>query len=359
MNVLIVTNMYPTPSNPVYGIFILKQVESLEKQGVRCHVYFLNGKDNKSNYLKAIRELAKLLCSESFDIVHSHHSYCNYVLYAAMRIARISLPTVTTFHEGEAWTSNAGTPCKSLLQQLRWKHLSQYARESKYLKRKALIWATAVIAVDRKMMNTVFLKGKTPTVFEIPCGVDIESFQPLPRAECRDLLGLPRSQSIIFFPSDPKRREKGFHLLRNAVHILDDTIYPRLQVVAAGGIPNEKMTLYYNAADVVVHPSLYEASPTAVKEAMACNVPIVASTAGDTVRMLDDVPGHYLCSLDPPDLAKKIREAIGFGRKTEGRKRILSERLDLKSIASKIQEVYECVIKINHSMNKKAFSIVL
>lgn len=345
MKVLILTNMFPTAINPAYGVFVKGQVESLEKIGVHTHVFFLNGREKKIAYFRAIFDLAKLLKGHSFVLAHTHHTYCNYALYAAMHISGKSLPVVTTFHEGEVWAAKPEISDQSRLQRLRLKNLFQYARENIFFKRTALQWVDAIIAVDREMIKKVLRKGKIPLVYEIPCGVDIELFKPLAKEESRKFIGLPQNHSLIFFPSNPTRHEKGFYLLQAAVQLLEDGKGPGLRIVAAGGIPHEKMSLYYNAADVVVHPSLYEASPTAVKEAMACNAPIVASRAGDTARILDDMPGHFLCSLEPRELAHKIKDAIGFGKRTEGRNRIAALGLDMDSTAKKIQDVYEDVIK--------------
>lgn len=349
MNVLIISNMFPTPVHPAYGVFIKDQLASLEKHGINSHVYFLNGKERKGNYLRAISDVARLLKRESFDLIHTHHTYCNYALYLAMRIAGKSLPVVTTFHEGEVWADQEKVSDISRLRRLGLKNLFQCARENIFLKRMALQWVDAIIAVDREMIRKVLRKEKIPPVYEIPCGVDIEMFKPLAKEECRHVLGLPQDRDIIFFPSNPARHEKGFHLLQAAVQILEKS--PAPHIVVAGGIPHEKMPLYYNAADIVVHPSLYEASPTAVKEAMACNAPIVASRAGDTARVLGDMPGHFLCDLEPHDLANKIKNAIGFGKRTEGRNRIIELGLDMDSTAKKIQAVYADVMKKAYSLS--------
>lgn len=351
MKILFLTNMYPTPSNPAYGAFIAGQITSLKTLGICEHIYFINGREKKRAYFRAIWDIAKLIREKPFELVHTHHSYCNYVLFAAMHMAGKSLPVVTTFHEGEVWLAKKEVSKQSLpyAQQSNSKGLSprifQCIRENIFLKMMALRWVNAVIAVDNKMITEFIVNRKNHLIYEIPCGVDIEVFNPLAKEECRSILSLPQNQYIIFFPSNPKRHEKGFHLLQDAIQLLDGNTRKMLQVITAGNIPHEKMPLYYNASDVVVHPSLYEASPTAIKEAMACNIPIVASGAGDTSKILGNLSGHFLCKLNSQDIADKIKCSIEFEKRTEGRKRLIEMGLDHMSTAKKIKGVYEEVIR--------------
>jgi teichuronic acid biosynthesis glycosyltransferase TuaC len=351
MKILILTNMYPTPSNPAYGAFIAAQVASLRKYEIYDHIYFINGMEKKRAYFRAIWDVTKLLKEETFELVHTHHSYCNYILFIAMRIARKSLPVVTTFHESEVWLAKEETFKQSLqyTQQINSKNLYlsifQYLRKNIFLKMMALRWVDAIIAVDKNMVKNFMSNIKNPLIYEIPCGVDIEVFKPMAREECRSILSLPQNKCIIIFPSNPERPAKGFNLFQDAIQLLDRNIKIMLHVISAGNIPHEKMPFYYNASDVVVHPSLYEASPTAIKEAMACNIPIVASKAGDTQKILGNLPGHFLCDLNPQDIADKIKYSIDFGKRTEARSRIIEEGLDLVSTSKKIKKVYQEVIK--------------
>jgi teichuronic acid biosynthesis glycosyltransferase TuaC len=105
---------------------------------------------------------------------------------------------------------------------------------------------------------------------------------------------------------------------------------------------------YYNASDVMVLPSYHEGSPNVIKEAMACNCPIVATDVGDVKWVLGDTEGCYIAGFEPDDFAEKLRLALGFAEtkgKTSGRYRILELGLDSDTIAKKIVVVYESVLK--------------
>ena len=104
----------------------------------------------------------------------------------------------------------------------------------------------------------------------------------------------------------------------------------------------EEVNLLMNGAELLLLTSFSEGSPNVIKEAMACNCPIVATDVGDIADVIKNTPGCYLTSFDPADVAEKIKQALAFGKRTNGRKKI--RHLDNKIIAEKIVEVYKKVL---------------
>lgn len=100
-----------------------------------------------------------------------------------------------------------------------------------------------------------------------------------------------------------------------------------------------------NAADVLLLTSRYEGSPNVIKEAMACNCPIVATDVGDIRWIIGDTEGCYLTSFDPGDVASKLQLALKFGRRTRGRERLIELGLDSVSVAKRIVQLYQDVIE--------------
>ena len=96
-----------------------------------------------------------------------------------------------------------------------------------------------------------------------------------------------------------------------------------------------------NESDVMLFTSDYEASPMVIKEAMACNIPVVSTDVGDTKWVMGDTEGYFISQKDPEDIASKIKMALDYGRRTEGRERIIGLGLELQQIARKIINVYE------------------
>jgi glycosyltransferase involved in cell wall biosynthesis len=102
-----------------------------------------------------------------------------------------------------------------------------------------------------------------------------------------------------------------------------------------------------NASDVLILSSLHEGSPNVIKEAMACNCPIVTTNVGDVKWVLDNTDGCYISSFDPKEYVEKIKLALEFSEKngrTKGRDRIIELGLDSVTIAKKIINVYQKVL---------------
>jgi glycosyltransferase involved in cell wall biosynthesis len=179
----------------------------------------------------------------------------------------------------------------------------------------------------------------------IPPGVDAERFRPLDRQLCREKLGLPAKDLILFFPAHPASPTKGFTLLKEAVALLPTEVH----LIAAGEIRHADMPLYINAADLVVQPSQFEASPMILKEVMACNRPMVLTAVGDAREIVGDTPGYTFCQRDPNDIAAAIQKRLQATAAVAGRKRILSQNLSLAATAKTYLHLYHELARLKDS----------
>ena len=104
-----------------------------------------------------------------------------------------------------------------------------------------------------------------------------------------------------------------------------------------------------NAADCLLLTSWSEGSPNVIKEAMACNCPIVTTDVGDVNERLDGLDGCYVVrdneleSERVRELGNAIEKAIEFGKRTEGRKRLMEDELTIELTAKKIIKLYESI----------------
>ncbi len=326
MKILVVTNMYPTEKSPFYGIFVKEQVESLRKEGISVDVFFINGRDDRLNYFKSVISLLKKLRSSKYDIIHAHHTYCVYPIKIAKLISRINTPLILTFHEGEIYKKN-GIKEKNgdLIKRLVF---------SKRIKKFALKMVDLVIAVQDHLIKALDVDRKYVI---LPCGVDLELFQPMDKQSCRKKLNLPLEKRIIFFPADPEDLNKGFYILEEALKTLGRK---EIGMITAGNINHSDIPIYMNAADIVAQLSEFEASPMVLKEAMAVNTPVIFTDVGDAKSTAGSAKGCFLCKRVSQDVALKLEEAFKCNGNSDGRKQILKAGLGLPEVARKIVEIY-------------------
>jgi len=310
MRVLVVTNMYPSPGNPFYGIFVQEQVHSL-----RAHGLIVDVATSKLAYPISVSRLFQRLRHNHYDLIHAHHTYCVFPARLAMALAGARAPLVLTFHEGEV--HNAAFRPKGLKRLV----------FSKRLKRMALARADLVITVQQALTEALAYPGDAQT---IPCGVDAALFRPMDRTQCRRRLGLPLDRRIVFFPAARSNEQKGIHVLEQALARLNR---PDVELVAAGAIEHERMPEWMNAADVVCQLSLFEASPMALKEAMAVNARVVFTDAGDALQIMGDTPGCYCCERSSKAVATALASALDDPRPARTRARIIATGLSLDAVA--------------------------
>jgi glycosyltransferase involved in cell wall biosynthesis len=327
MKVLLVTNMYPTETNPFYGIFVREQVESLRAENIIIDVFFINGQKNRFNYLTSINALIKKIRRQKYDIIHAHHTYCIYPIKIATAVTGVKTPLILTFHEGEVHQQN-GVSVKNndFIKQLVF---------SKRLKRIALEMVDLVIAVQAEMLKRLNFNGRS---IVLPCGVNSELFRPMDKKRCREKLGLPLDKKIIFFPASPDNKQKGFDILKESLWHLNRS---DLQLIAGGNFLHSDMPYYMNAADVVVQLSVFEASPSVLKEALAVNVPLIFTNTGDAKMITGKAKGCFLVDRRPEAVSLKLEQAFGFRGTCNGRDRIFEINLTLKRVSKKLVSVYQ------------------
>ena len=146
-------------------------------------------------------------------------------------------------------------------------------------------------------------------------------------------------QHIVFFGSE-KRKEKNLDLARDAVN---DMAEKDIDFHIINNVPFVDIPGLLSAADVLVLTSFWEGAPNIIKEAMACDLPLVATDVGDIREVIGNCEGCYICSFDKDDISVKLKEALDFNKRTDGRNHI--RNIESSYIAGKIIEIYKTLIK--------------
>ncbi|MFH1754302.1 MAG: glycosyltransferase [Candidatus Latescibacterota bacterium] len=330
MKILSVTNMYPTERRPYHGIFVREFVEALEGLGVEVETCFTDTLQGRQAYFTKLPDLRRVVARRQYDVIHAHHTYSLYQVKLAQFWSQTKAPVVFTIHEGES------TIPKDLRDDK-----SDWLKKLVYLKKPkkwALDQADFVVSVNEPIPRALGYQGDYDV---IPPGVNLEMFQPMDRAECRQRLVIPLEEKVLLFPADPGNPFKGHRLLEESLSGLP---FP-VRVITGGAILHDEMPLYMNAADAVVQLSEFEASPMVIKEAMAVNVPMISTDAGDANSIFGPVRGYYICEKNTRSVADALGHALEFGSPTQGRGRILELGLSLEQVARRYCDIYERAVK--------------
>lgn len=320
--VLVMTNLWPRPDVPYYGVFVKRQVDSLVAAGIACEVWFVRGFVSPLAYLVAALKLARLSVSgrRRPRIVHAHGGETLLSLLLFWRGARV----VSFCGDDLLGTPGPdGRPSRRSLV------------KSAALKRLASL-TDATITKSREMERALPPRLRQRNTV-LPNGVDRELFRPGDRTAARERLGWPREERAILFVGDPDVPRKRYPL---AVAACDEARRrgEPVRLHVARTTPPELMPTLMAAADCMLMTSSIEGSPNAVKEALMCELPIVATAAGDVPELLDGVPGSRVCDPAPDALGSALVECIQNGRRGNSRERLAW--LDERRIAGRLKDVY-------------------
>jgi teichuronic acid biosynthesis glycosyltransferase TuaC len=175
----------------------------------------------------------------------------------------------------------------------------------------------------------------------IPSGTDLSRFRPIDRADACRTVGWDDDRAHVVFPYPKSRTKKRYPVAKEVVEEADARIDRPVDLQVIRGVSHEEMNLYYNAADALLLPSLREGSPNTVKEAMACNLPVVSTDVGDVRERLGPVANSYVCAEDS-ELVEALCMVLESGERSNGREFV--EEVSLERMGERIIEIYESLL---------------
>ena len=271
MRALVVTNLYPSAQDPVRGSFVRDQVEALRGLPDLELELFTFGSLGPGGYLQAAREARRRYRGTRFDVVHAHFGL-NIWPGLAVRadVHGVTLHGTDLAHPRSRAVTAAGLPFMDLV--------------------------GPVSEPLRERLPRRWVRGRVEV---LPTGVDLGRFRRIERGEARRVLGLEEEGRYLLFPADPARSEKRHDRARQ--------VAGDVPLLALGSVEPSQVPLWVNAADAVLVTSERESFGLAVLEALACDVPVLATPVGIAPEVLPGVEGTYCAEFD----AAEWREAVG------------------------------------------------
>lgn len=358
MRVALISPMYPSPENPIYGAFIKRQEQALRQLGVEfCYAVDSGnqqGEKSLQKYALLARKVADLR-TQDFDLVHVHYPNLAGV-FAAMLARYAHTPLIATFHGGELDPTT----------------LQKMTYAKRVITRRSAVWtarqAFASVAVGPEIVQTLLLAGiAQDKIFMWDMGVDCLKCQGIGKEAARHKLGLPAEGQVIVFAgwlTPDKSPESVIH----AAHILRDR-HPQCRWVLLGSGPLESTLMdlvrsygladrvslpgrrtweevqeWNSAADIHVMPTLTEAFGLSCLEAMACGTPVVVSAVGGLLSfVIDNVNGYLIPPGDAEALAERVSQLLSNPQLASAlgdRGRETAQLHDLHVQARKVYDLY-------------------
>jgi teichuronic acid biosynthesis glycosyltransferase TuaC len=311
---LVVSNMLPDAAHPERGSFVRDQVAALRTiEGL--DVELLEFPPGARGLARAPRELRRAAAAARYDVVHAHFGLTAWpALAIRARVRALTLHGTDLLHPRTRLATAAVLPLIDLL-----------------------------AAVSRSLIGELPLAAARRRALVLPGGVDVERFRPRPRAHARAELGLDAVRAYVLFPADPAREEKRHD------RALELCAAAGVELLTLGGTAPERVPLWVNAANAVVVPSEREGFGLAVLEALACEVPVLATPVGVHAEALDGVAGSLCAPFDlvrwraalEPHLANRSSSARGglaVGRAS-------AARFSTKRMAERVAEAWRAALQ--------------
>jgi glycosyltransferase involved in cell wall biosynthesis len=334
VRVLVVSNMLPDAAHPERGRFVRDQVQALRRLATSraraaepgtsraprvpaLDVELFEFAPGVRALFGAARELRRRYAGERFDVVHAHFGLSAYpALAAKARVRGLTL------------------------------HGTDLAHPRTRLLTRAILPAIDLLGVASEQLLRSLPTHARARARVLPCGVDVQRFEPMPRARARGILELSDAHSLgsslarpyLLFPADPARPEKRHDRARALADALG------VPLLTLGGVAPERVPLYVNAANVVVVPSEREGFGLAVLEALACDVPVLATPVGIHSQALDGLAG---CLCAPFELERWKAAAERHLRDEDARVagRARAERFSSERAAQALAEAWESLLR--------------
>lgn len=323
MKILLISNMYPTKSQPSYGIFVKNFEDNLLLEGFSFHKAVISGRGQNSveklkKYLKFFIDTFNALRNEHFELIYVH--YIGHSLLPILFLQKyVKKPLVINAHGSDVFfASKLGAIIQKLIL--------------------PVIKKSDLIVVPSSYFANVVRREfdlENERIFVSPsAGIDVSLFKPFE---------LVNSNQVFTIGYVSRLDEgKGWDTLLDSVHLLAAENVKKFKLLMIGGgsqkdlmvkkidelhlknhieylgpKPHNELVNYYNKMDLFVFPTrMAESLGLVGLEAMASGVPVIGSNIGGLKGYIKSgINGELFEPSNSADLAKKIQKFMEFDEK--------------------------------------------
>jgi teichuronic acid biosynthesis glycosyltransferase TuaC len=315
--------------------FSRRQAVSVRRQGVDVRSFFLRSRTSPLTVLREWLRLRAEIRNFQPHLVHAHYGS----MTAFVAACASNVPLVITFHGSDLNPVPGDRRLKVLF--------------GHFLSHLAARRASQIICVSPQLVGR--LSQVADRVHDVPCGVNLELFRPMSRDECRRALGWDADEKVVLFNARTDPIGKRLDLAEAAARAAKLQINNLRLHVFVGKTDPDQMPLYYNAADCLLMTSDFEGSPMVVKEALACNLPVVSVDVGDVRARLEGVTPSAIVARDPQPLADALVNVVHVNTPSNGRDAI--RPYDEEAAARRVVEIYRLAADHEHFNERELITV--
>lgn len=309
--------------------FVKSQAGSLRQAGWKVFLSIVDDRTSLRGIMRNLRRIRGEVARSKPGLIHAQYGS---VTAALAYCAKGSVPLVVSFCGDDL----LGTPNPGFQSRIR----ERCARAIGLL---AAYGATTIIVKSTNLLNALPIRLRRKATV-LPNGVDMGWFRPMDKLQARAKLGWPIGERVVLFnaSSHTEKIRKNISLARKSVDVLSRSV-PDVTLRKICNVSPDEVRWMLNAADCLLVTSLHEGSPNIVKEAMACDLPVVSVPCGDVSERLEGTHPGEVCPYDAVSLADAIKDVFKAGCRSNGLEQLVAQGLSATAVAERLSKLYSSV----------------
>jgi teichuronic acid biosynthesis glycosyltransferase TuaC len=303
-------------------IFVKRQVDSIEKKGIAVDRFFLASRTSPVQVFKELNRLKARKKKFAPDIIHAQFGTMTSFLCSFFFRSKL----IVTIRGCDVTSVKGINPIINFIRIV--------------LTHVAVLKADVVVCVSENLRQRMWWGSRKTRI--IPTGVNLALFREISRDDACKCLNLDVSHRFILFNAGAAglvAMKKRIDLAEEVFSFVKQKVDAARLLILRGDVDPDRVYLYHNAADCLLMVSDNEGSPNIVKEALACNLPVVSVDVGDVKERLKGVFPSMVVERDSRLIADAVISVLNAEKRSNGRKAV--KDISEENVAMSIISIYE------------------